>query len=314
VLPISEETIKKAKAVNLVAYLLSIGEPMTKEGRNYRLKKHDSLTINADNSLWKWNSQDVGGKNAIDYLMTVENQTFTSAVTALVGNTSIITNRPPPHKKADFILPTPAENNRRVFAYLHKERKINPEIINHFIKGKTLYEEAEHHNAVFVGTDEKALPRFACKRSTVTIIPKEKADGQKRNNRWDVEGSKKQYGFRHIGSSDRIFVFEAPIDMLSFITIRSILQEKDEWKNDSYLSLAGVSDCALSWLLSQDVGQKITRIVYCLDNDEAGQKNAQILFDEYKGQYRVFIKPPKRGKDYNDYLKILKLKGDKTNG
>ena len=46
------------------------------------------------------------------------------------------------------------------------------EVITHFAKQHTLYEDKEHHNAVFVGVDENGVPRQASKRSTniVTAI------------------------------------------------------------------------------------------------------------------------------------------------
>ena len=41
-------------------------------------------------------------------------------------------------------------------------------------------------------------------------------------------------------------VFEAPIDMLSFITLHP-----ENWQEHSYVALCGVSDHALLWMLEQ---------------------------------------------------------------
>jgi hypothetical protein len=314
-LPFSNEVVAKAKSVSLVEYLKSIGEPLVKEGDEYYLKRHDSLKINSVTNLWRWNSREIGGKNAIDYLIKVERKSFVEAVEALTGQYHFVSHidysvkyeQTDRHK--NFNSPPPAEDNRRAFSYLFKERNILPAVINHFIKCGDLYEDAGHHNAVFVGRDGKRVPRFACKRSTNTLIPRTNAQGEKINTRWDVSGSDKSYGFKYIGKSARLFVFEAPIDLLSFISLREITQPHDTWKQDSYLSLDGVCDEALSGFLSMPKeGEKIKLIVFCLDADEAGQIAAHKLCGAFKDTYRVKIRVPSQGKDFNDMLKAYVAK------
>lgn len=58
-------------------------------------------------------------------------------------------------------------------------------------------------------------------------------------------------------------LFEAPIDMLSFISIH-----QKGWKNHSYAACCGVSDRVL-WQMMADNPQ-IDSVYLCLDNDEAG--------------------------------------------
>ena len=65
-------------------------------------------------------------------------------------------------------------------------------------------EEAAHHNAVFVGRDEDGVPRYAHQRGTAGSF------------RLDVKGSDKAFNFCYRGEGERLFVFEAPIDLLSF--------------------------------------------------------------------------------------------------
>ena len=79
--------------------------------------------------------------------------------------------------------------------------------------------------------------------------------------RGDVAGSDKAFGFCHRGTDNQLFVFEAAIDLLSFIQ----LFPKD-WKKRSYLSLGGVSSVALMTFLSER--PQITSVFLCLDNDQ----------------------------------------------
>lgn len=60
-----------------------------------------------------------------------------------------------------FALPPANKEMRRVFAYLIKHRGIARDVVAHFAKAGLLYEDdedAEYHNAVFVGTDTDGVP------------------------------------------------------------------------------------------------------------------------------------------------------------
>ena len=51
-----------------------------------------------------------------------------------------------------------------------------------------------------------------------------------------MKGSDKAFNFCYRGEGERLFVFEAPIDLLSFLCLF-----KKDWQKQSYLSLGGVS-------------------------------------------------------------------------
>ena len=62
---------------------------------------------------------------------------------------------------------------------------------------------------------------------------------------------------------DTLFVFEAPIDLLSFLSATG-----DGWETHHYISLGGVSEKALMQYLADH--KNIRKIYLCLDNDTAG--------------------------------------------
>ena len=97
-----------------------------------------------------------------------------------------------------------------------------------------IYEDAKYHNAVFVGYDSDGVPRHAHKRGTYTSGEPFKGN---------VEGCDPRYSFHWNGQSDTVYVFEAPIDLLSFIS----LYQKD-WQKHSYVALCGVAEHALMQL------------------------------------------------------------------
>ena len=220
-IPFTEEQKVIANSVDLADFLRLRGEKLERAGREYKLiyydssGKHDSITMSG--SRWFDHKNQVGG-GAIKFMQYYYNMDFPTAVQELLGQTITPLSHAPPkavvheEKQKKFKLPEANENMHRVFAYLIKQRFIAPEIITYFAKNHTLYEDKEHHNAVFVGVDENGIPKQAHKRSTSTFG---------KSFRQTVEGSDTKYSFAHFGNSEKLFVFEAPIDMLSYLTLNA---------------------------------------------------------------------------------------------
>ena len=183
----------------------------------------------------------------------------------------------------DFRLPEKSETNETVIKYLTEIRRLEKDLVEEWIAGGNIYEEKKHHNVVFVGRDADGIPRYAHCRGTGGI-----------KYRGDVAGSDKSYGFCHRGEDNQPFVFEAAIDLLSFIQ----LFPKD-WKKRSYLSLGGVSSVALMTFLSER--PQITSVFLCLDNDHAGNEACEKLAGEIPDGDRVIRLKPAR-KDWNEIL------------
>lgn len=160
-------------------------------------------------------------------------------------------------EQKEFGLPEKNVNMKRVYAFLMKQRYIDREIISHFAKEGTLYESKEHHNIVFVGVDKEGIPRHAHEKGTYS-------DGG--NFRINVDGSNPAYGFGHIGAGSKLYVFEAPIDFLSFLTLYP-----GSWQQNSYIVLNGVSEHAMLQMLREY--PRITTLILCLDHDKAGIEN-----------------------------------------
>ena len=78
-----------------------------------------------------------------------------------------------------------------------------------------------------------------------------------------MKGSDKAFNFCYRGEDERLFVFEAPIDLLSFLCLF-----KKDWQKQSYLALGGVGEKALLRFLSDR--PNIKTVFLCLDSDQAG--------------------------------------------
>ena len=192
--------------------------------------------------------------------------------------------------KKEFSLPVANDDMRRVFAYLTKQRFIAPDVISFFAHQHKIYEDRDRHNAVFVGTDENGVPRQASLRSTISF-----------GNafRITVSGSDTKYSFSHFGESKKLFVFEAPIDLLSFIT----LYQKD-WKDHSYIAMNGVYENAVLEALKCHLN--LDEVVLCTDNDVGGIDAAERLRDIlHENGYSNIFRMTSRNKDWNEDLKEL---------
>lgn len=244
----SQEQIDRANQADLADFLRGQGEQLERAGNEYRWKRHDSLTIRGNK--WYRHSQSKGG-GPVDFLMEFFGKSFTEAVELLTGEKGAA---PPPDRPAplsDFRLPPRSPTAEQVKRYLTKARRIDEDVTGFFISSGDIYEEAAHHNAVFVGRDENGIPRYAHQRATSGSF------------RLDVKGSDKAFNFCYRGEGERLFVFEAPIDLLSFLCLF-----KKDWQKQSYLSLGGVGEKALLRFLSDRPSVKT--IYLCLDSDAAG--------------------------------------------
>ena len=244
----TQEQIDRANQADLVSFLQGRGEQLTRAGQEYRWKRHDSLTVRGNK--WYRHSQSKGG-GPVDFLMEFFGKSFTEAVELLTGEKGAA---PPPDSPAplsDFRLPPRSPTAEQVKRYLTEARRIDEDVTGFFISSGDIYEEAAHHNAVFVGRDESGIPRYAHQRGTAGSF------------RLDVKGSDKAFNFCYRGEGERLFVFEAPIDLLSFLCLF-----KKEWQKQSYLALGGVGEKALLRFLSDR--PNIKTIYLCLDSDEAG--------------------------------------------
>ena len=245
----TQAQIDKANAVDLEKFLRAQGETLVRSGKEYRWKAHDSLTVCGNK--WFRHSQSKGGL-PVDFVMEFYGKSFPEAVQMLTGEPGEVQPEADPAPSPAFRLPLRNVTNANILNYLTQERKLSPSLVNFFIAAGDIYEDAAHHNVVFVGRDADGHPRYASSR------------GIREKFRQDAAGAEKAFGFAHRGTDKQLLVFEAPIDLLSFIELFP-----KNWQQHNYLSLGGVSGKALRQFLSER--PDVERVFLCLDADKAGE-------------------------------------------
>ena len=289
--------METAKGTDLPDLLEHLGYTVRRLGSRYHTTREmDSLRIK-DRRTWKRYSNGKGG-DAITFLQEFCDKSFLEAVNYLLefnGHRARDSpNYPPPRseprKKTPFALPPAHTDQHRVFAYLQK-RGIDPQVIRDFIRAGLLYEDALHHNCVFVGKEVGGKPRFASKRGTYDL------DGP--GFKGDVAGSDKSVAFPLPcdPALDWVTVFEAPIDLMSFCTMYRAV-------TSNAVALCGLYQGGLDTYLKNHPHLK--RIILCLDADGPGQEATRKLKAEYEQKgYQVSTRTPPLGKDWNEYLQHL---------
>ncbi len=253
----TEEQKRQANRVNLVEFLRFKGEPLTRSGRELRMERNHSVTVHGNE--WYDHAAEKGG-GPVSFLKEFYGMNYQQAVLTLlnedISQLCSQVDTPQEKKQKPFALPPANENNRRVFAYLLKHRHLDRDVLTTFIRLGLIYEDQKYHNAVFVGRDKDGTARHAHKRST---------NSQGEPFRMTVKGSDFRYAFNWSGASEHLLVFEAPIDLLSFIS----MYHDSDWARHSYVALCGTSSQPLLGMLERC--PQIQTVHLCLDNDQAGQ-------------------------------------------
>ena len=275
----TQAQIDKANAVDLEKFLRAQGETLVHSGKEYRWKAHDSLTVCGNK--WFRHSQSKGGF-PVDFVMEFYGKSFPEAVQMLTGEPGEAQPEADPAPSPAFRLPLRNVTNANILNYLTQERKLSPSLVNFFIAAGDIYEDAAHHNVVFVGRDADGHPRYASSR------------GIREKFRQDAAGAEKAFGFAHRGTDKQLLVFEAPIDLLSFIELFP-----KNWQQHNYLSLGGVSGKALRQFLSER--PDVERVFLCLDADKAGEDACKRLAALLPDTVSVTRIQPCM-KDWNDVL------------
>lgn len=259
----TEQQKTQARQTDIAELLRSQGETLKRSGSESEwMDGGQKVTIRGN--LWYHQYEQVGG-DAVDFVRRFYNKSYPEAMEYLLGGSGGTLAVSPSVQKEEkpFVLPPKNDNMRRVFAYLLNRRGIDREVLYAFVHKGMIYESADYHNAVFVGFDSNGKPKHAHKRGT----------GSESSYKGNVSGSQPEYSFHWSGQSDTLYLFEAPIDMLSFISM-----QKEGWRQHSYAASCSVSDRVLFQTLKDN--PNIRQVVLCLDSDEPGQTAAKRIADK----------------------------------
>lgn len=306
-----KDKIKIAEEKSILEVASFAGQTFDRAGSFYKGVEHDSLMIKPNDNAFFWNSRR-GEKNwsgsPIQFIQNPDlagelyREDFKDAVELLnsddFGNAdNIKIEKTTPDFKYD-------ENNyvKRIdgfksYNYLVEERKINTQIVDD-LQDQNLIKQDRHNNVAFLWKDAEDNVVGQDLRGT-SEKPFKK-----------IETNHGNFGFNFTPSKtepDNLLIFEAPIDAMSYASLHP------EEKN-AYASMSGLKEKNVYHQVHHFVKKyekEPDNIYLCVDNDEPGKEFVSRMTQDVKFQFKsqkdVVFQPnlPNKGKDWNDYLKIV---------
>lgn len=262
----TDEQIQQAQSIDLLEYVRSRGFNCEKQGQEYRIKGYGGLMINPNKNSFYIHSRQEGGVGAISFCEKVMGMSFKEAMQELVGGANGVFAKFVPQKsetiseKKELEMPKRADNVKRVYAYLINQRGISPDIITDMIRQKLIYQDT-NGNAVFVHKDKDGKSVGA---DIIGTLSDKRYKGV-------APGSDGVFQYNKGTEIKNVFVFEAPIDLMSFV------QMHPEINNAAFISMGGLKTS----FIDEYLNDSNCVVVSCVDNDKAGKKfNDKILMDK----------------------------------
>ena len=305
----TDDQIDYVNTINIIDYMEYRGLDLKRNNRRVKVKGWNGLDVTPDGRKWKDFASGQGGY-IIQFVAWLNACSWKEAVQELLDlshhappiQMSITPPEPPPPKP--FCLPPKAKSYRNLFAYLLKTRKLDSKVVQYCVDQKLIYQD-ERCNCVFVGYDDSGEPASAFLRGSNEYAPFKML----------VEGSRAEYGFTLPGANSWLFIFESPIDLLSYMTLKNIRNQLYfENRQDHCLSCNCLKYLPILQYLS--IHREIRQIVFGVDNDPVNEygnrpgqdfiKSAtQEIMEAFPDRFttsKQFIADLPRQKDWNQEL------------
>ncbi|MBS0949229.1 toprim domain-containing protein [Weissella minor] len=316
---------KSMKALPIQGYLdyAGIDYNVESHGRRIRLVEHDSLVIDTVKNRFIWNKTGDAGDLG-DFIQAYEGVTSKEAWSRWAAYGREVKNsdedvvdkyRSQVHEVPpfDFSKWKTSDTTRTAREYLVNKRGLDPDFVepliksgyiqqgisvkdkqtNEWLKPPVLFPWGDENGKV-VGLDQQG-----------TSIDFEKY-GKRGTEKRIAPGSQNEdygYNFQFGNGSDKLVVFEAPIDLLSYAQ-QNLPNLKQE--NATLLSLSGTNSHKI-WKqmdrMLHENGKVPGKVIVATDNDVAGFKVAQWLNRFESSEIEMVRQIPVEGKDWNDQLK-----------
>lgn len=281
-----------ARNADIAEMLMRAGEKLKRSGSEYEWGE-GSERVTIRGNLWYHQYEQKGG-NAVSFVQRFMNKTYVEAMKYILGNGAgeIVQKEPKqvkPKEKKEFEPPVLNENVKRAYAYLNVRRGIPKDVLVPFFKKELIGETQEYHNVAFMGYDTNGNLKHVNLRGT-------QSNSAFKGN---ASGSSPEYSFRWTGKSEKLYLFEAPIDMLSFIAMKG-----EGWEEHNYAACCGVGDKVLFQTLKDN--PNISKVFLCLDNDPAGRFAEYRIAEKLREENIRFGIMLPNDKDWNEDLLTAK--------
>ncbi|MBR1453094.1 MAG: toprim domain-containing protein [Lachnospiraceae bacterium] len=308
---ITSEDKEVIKSIDIVKYarFRNIRLSETSKGKAYKIigeHLQGLYLYENSNGFYRFSTNEKG--NIIDFVKLYDGCDYLEACEKLLKFSSGIKNKIDIKNvsskiksidiKENIIIPQEDKDASDIHSYLVNERKIEDSIVHALINNGTIKQFTIHGNTYvgFIGKDENNIDKYLSLRSI-------KPTYEKKYDKYDYKNSDKTYAFKVDYKTENnlinVFLFEAPIDLLSYMSFLQINNNKLD--NKIFLCSGGLNNKSINNLIEHNK-DKIFNVAICFDNDNPGNNYADTLTKELaaKGIETIRIKP--KHKDFNDDL------------
>lgn len=320
-MPFTKEQMQQAYDTDIVNYAISQGFEVENTDKNYKayhIKNSGGLHLFKNGGYYCFSTQEKG--NIVDFAIKEQGLSYLDAISNIlnvepyskkensVSNTNFLKrtdkiNATKIYFKEDMVLPFKDENPKETINYLVNIRKLDIDIVQDLVTRGSIFQTStskgdyNFKNCCFVGFDESNKAKYCAIRSL----------SDKYKFRQDIKASSKEYAFSIKEKSERLYVFESPIDLISHMTLRKL--NNMDFSSDSRLSTGGLNEKPILKFLENN--KHIKEIVFCFDNDKNSEKNvgqefAKKCYFKFKELgYKTYVEIS-QNKDFNEDLQVVK--------
>lgn len=263
----NKDEIQQAAAMDIVSVVESFGIQLKKTGKAYSHGENHKLRVYPDSNSYYDFSTGVGG-DPINFVKRQLDTTFANAMNYLLEGEYTQTDfieQP----KEDFHYYFPRNSDTRVGKeYLINERKLDPILVN-FLFEKDRIRMDKMNQIIFPWQKDNVIVGATVQGTSYD--PEKYAKGRFKGI---AKNSESNFSYNiSIGKPNKMYVFESPIDLLSYWSMNKDL------RNVSFVSTNGAKEAAvfktLGYLVTNNC--QIKDIYVCSDNDRVGQTFYQKL-------------------------------------
>ena len=268
----TKEQIEQANNADIAEYVQAHFN-CEKAGKEIHIRGYGGLYVNPNNNTFYRHSENIGGKGLLEFCKKILDMPFLEAMNECVGEAAEVKQFSPSLKpleteKKDFVMPEKSEDGyKSIYAYFINTRSLSPETVRTFAnkgliyptvsKGisKTTGKPYQKINAVFLHKNEQGQPCGADIQG-IDKNPEYRFKGCAAHDNTDRGFV---YDKGNIEKIDTVYIFEAPIDLMSFVELHP------EIDNAKFVALSGLKPSVVEPYISSDL-----KVVSCVDNDAAG--------------------------------------------
>lgn len=290
-----KERIQLAKQIDIIKFAEDNGFNLHKDSNNqYSSVDNHSLKFTPSRNMWYDYATQEGG-DTISFAQKQLNMSFNEAVNILSSLNPEDYHTDPVEEKEDFVYKTKETPlNQKQINYLVGERNINKSVLNKLIDEGLIVSD-QRQNIIFKWKDEDGNILGASEQGVIPL--KNPIKGRKY---WKSiqKNSHSEFGFNYTnGEAKNIKIFEAPIDMMSYMSVYGIQPDTQ------YVSMDGLKSTTMFNFIEKAYAKgTLNSVEVCVDNDEKGHYFFDKLPESTQFPTTLNVPNPMYGKDWNDVV------------